>query len=89
MTHVTISIPDKLYAEMKHRPEIKWSEIVRMSISAYLRQTSKRTTSKELFGSLSADARQKIISLNEHKTKKLYDKMVKEEWKESQFSTRV
>ena len=33
MAHITLSIPDDVYTEMKHHPEIKWSEVARKSIS--------------------------------------------------------
>ena len=32
MAHITLSIPDDLYEEMKKHKEIKWSEIARQSL---------------------------------------------------------
>ena len=32
MAHITLSVPDEVYKEMKRHPEIKWSEIARESI---------------------------------------------------------
>lgn len=40
VAHITLSIPDAVYTEMKKHPEIKWSEIARQSIiekSQYLK----------------------------------------------------
>ena len=38
MAHVTLSIPDDIYQDMKRYPEIKWSEIVRRTIVSYLQE---------------------------------------------------
>ena len=33
MTNITLAIPDNLHKRMKHHSEIRWSEVVRKSIS--------------------------------------------------------
>lgn len=33
MTNLTLAIPEDLHERMKHHPEIRWSEVVRKSIS--------------------------------------------------------
>ena len=33
MTNITLAIPDELHARMKRHSEIRWSEVVRKSIS--------------------------------------------------------
>lgn len=32
MTNMTLSVPDKVHKEMKHFPEVKWSEVARKAI---------------------------------------------------------
>lgn len=33
MTNITLSIPEELHGKMKHHSEIRWSEVVRKSIT--------------------------------------------------------
>jgi hypothetical protein len=33
MTNITLAIPEELHERMKHHSEIRWSEVVRKSIS--------------------------------------------------------
>lgn len=32
MSNITLSIPEQIHLEMKHFPEVKWSEVARRSI---------------------------------------------------------
>jgi hypothetical protein len=36
MKHITISIPDDVFIQMKHFPEIRWSEVARKAIVEHL-----------------------------------------------------
>ncbi len=38
MAHITLSIPNNIYDEMKQHPEIKWSELAREKFKEYLKQ---------------------------------------------------
>jgi hypothetical protein len=38
MTNITLSLPEKTYKKMKSYPMLKWSEIVRQSIEAKLKE---------------------------------------------------
>ncbi len=89
MAHITLSIPDSVYEEMKKRPEIKWSEIARASIMGYLKSTKGKTTSAELLGMLNPETRAALKSIPPSRAKALYKRMVKEEWKEHKSLTRA
>ncbi len=65
MAHMTLSIPDEVYKEMKGRPEIKWSEIARASITAHLKTNRKVIHSKELLEMLPKETRESIRSTKE------------------------
>ena len=48
MTNVTISVPEKLKAEMDKFPEVSWSEICRKAISQYISERKNPTPALEL-----------------------------------------
>jgi hypothetical protein len=89
MAHMTLSLPDEVYEEIKEHPEIKWSEIARASIIAYLKRLRGSTSSKEILALLSPEAQESIKDTDEKKAKKLHKKMVDEEWKEHKSLTRA
>lgn len=41
MTNITFSVDDELHKKMKEHPEIKWTEILRQSITNYLRKVEE------------------------------------------------
>ncbi|MBI4162778.1 MAG: hypothetical protein HY513_03775 [Candidatus Aenigmarchaeota archaeon] len=81
MAHITLSIPDEIYREMKNHPEIKWSEVARDSISKKLLSRKKVSRTSEIKSMLKSDALEAISSINEKDAKKIFNKQVKEEWK--------
>jgi len=34
MANLTLAIPEKLHEKMRHHPDVRWSEVVRMAIQA-------------------------------------------------------
>jgi Fe-S cluster biosynthesis and repair protein YggX len=89
MPHITLSLPKKVYEEIKKHPEIKWSEVARMSIILYLAKLKEKSESEEVLSMLSPKARSIIEKIPEKKAKKFYEKMVKEEWKRMKSTTRA
>ena len=75
MTHVTLSIPDSVYEEMKKHPEINWSAVARESIIEKTLSLKKKITTKELFNSLSEETRNSIIKTNEKEAKEFFKKV--------------
>jgi len=66
---------------MKEHTEIKWSEVARKSIAERLMEMSSLSHTSEIRSCLDPKVRESIFKLSESKAKKLYKKMVKEEWK--------
>jgi len=89
MTHLTFSIPDELYEEMKKHPEIKWSEVARKAIAKYLQQVKERSPSKEIFELLDDKTREKLKSITAEEAKRFYTQMVEAEWKRMKSSTQT
>jgi len=81
MAHITLSIPDEVYKEMKRRSEIKWSEIARASITAHLKTGVKSIRSKELLEMLPKETRESIRSTKEKSAIRFTKRVEKEEWK--------
>lgn len=52
MAHMTISIPDEMYEEIKDYTEVKWSEAARRGIIMKLQEVKGITSGKELLHSL-------------------------------------
>ena len=82
----TVRIPRRLAEKMKRHSEINWSEVVRKSIEEYLERLEEaktRVTAAELLEELremGLDEKQ-LEPLEPTKEKKLYEEMVKKEWK--------
>ena len=55
MAHITLSIPDEIYTEMKKHPEIKWSEIARQNIVEKTLLMKRGLHTKEIFKILAKD----------------------------------
>ena len=81
MAHITLSIPDEVYREMKRSSEIKWSEIARASIIAHLKTNRKVIRSKELLEMLPKETRESIRSTKEEVAIRFAKRVEKEEWK--------
>jgi hypothetical protein len=89
MAHVTLSIPDEVYKNMKRHPEIKWSELVRQSIISYLREMEGTSSSKEIYNSLSQNAKDTLWALGSKKAATHYRRMRNKEWKRAQSLTQI
>ena len=92
MAHITLSIPDELYEEMKKHKEIKWSEIARNSISEKLDSMKGVVKGSDLLKSLpdeTKEALKRISKLSKSDWKKYHKKMVEAEWKRTKFLTRT
>lgn len=85
MAHITLSIPDVVYKEMKQHPEIKWSEVARQSIIEKAAFLKKSIHCKDFFKLLSPEAQETIKNLDERKAKELYLQMKKKEWKRAKY----
>lgn len=89
MPHITLSIPEDLYEEMKKHPEVRWSEVARRAIVKYLLQLKSRSSSEEVLSLLSRDARNKLASVSEDEARRFYEKVVEAEWKRMRSLTRT
>jgi hypothetical protein len=89
MAHVTLSIPDDVYKDMKRYPEIKWSEIVRRTIVAYLDEMRDTSSSNEIRGLLSEDTLNRLRATSSSKAAMYYSKSAKEEWKRARSLTQT
>lgn len=81
MPHITLSVPEEIYREMKKHPEIKWSEVAREGIAYKLMRMKKITTTKEMRSRISKGIISSVSGMSEAKAKKMYKEMVNEEWK--------
>ena len=79
-THITLSIPKRLYEEMKKFKEIKWSEIARKSIEAKVRELKERESGMEILKRISPEARAILEKIPEKEWKKAYKEMRRKEW---------
>jgi len=89
MAHITLSVPDEVYEEMKEHPEIKWSEVARQSIIEKTLLLKKTIHSKELFGLLSKEAKENIKGVNEKEWKEFYKKIKEKKWKRTKYLTQA
>lgn len=90
MAHVTLSIPDSVYEDMKRYPEVKWSEIVRQTIVSYLQEMRKDTSSaNEVRHLMSEDTLRRLRKISSLKSSNLYGNSVKEDWKRTKSLTQT
>ena len=64
MANITFHVDEDLHARMRRHPEIKWSEILRRSITDYLSKLKPSTTmtSKELWAKLPEETKISIMN---------------------------
>lgn len=82
MAHITLSIPDELYKEIKKHPNIKWSEAARQGIKQQLSQLGGVISGKDLIKKLDPDTRhalERISNLKENDWKDHYKKLKESE----------
>ena len=79
MAHITLSIPDELYKEIKKHPEIKWSEAAREGIKQQLYEIKGVISGKELLKRLSPETQRAIKDIPHSKWVKSYIQMKESE----------
>jgi len=89
MAHITLSIPDEVYEEMKKHPEIKWSEIARRSIIEKTLLLKKKIQGKELLKLLPNNIRKSIEDANEKESVEFYKKIKEKGWKRTKYLTQA
>ena len=89
MAHVTLSIPDDIYEDMKRYPEIKWSEIVRRTIVSYLEEMKETSSPNEIRRQLNSETLSKLKAISAIKGAKYYRRAVKEERKRTRSLTQT
>ena len=91
MAHITLSIPDELYEEMKKHKEIKWSEIARRGIIEELEKKKGIVKGSDFLKKLPEDTRKQIIENKFSKSdwEKYYKKMKEKEWKRAKSLMRA
>lgn len=89
MAHITLSIPDVVYEEMKNHPEIKWSEVARQSIvekTLFLKESIRSSQFLEL---LSQETREDIKKTSKKEWADFYKKVKEKEWKRKKYLTQT
>jgi len=89
MAHITLSVPDEMYAEMKKHPEIKWSEAAREGIKRRLAIAGGVISGKELLKSLSPETRRALATIPESKWVEGYKKMKESEKRRLKYLTQA
>ncbi len=89
MAHITLSIPDEVYTEMKNHPEIKWSEIARKSIIEKTLFLKGVINSKQLLELLSHETRNDIKNVSKKEWVVFYKNVKQKEWKRKKYLTQA
>ncbi len=89
MAHVTLSVPDEVYEEMKRHPEIKWSEVARKSIIEKTTLLRKTVSTKELFSLLPKQTKEEITTVSENEWKEFYKGTKEKKWKRTKYLTQA
>ncbi|WFO75962.1 hypothetical protein J4526_03710 [Desulfurococcaceae archaeon MEX13E-LK6-19] len=92
--NITVRIPRRLAEKMRRYREINWSEVVRKSIEEYLRrleETRLVESSNELLEDLKELGvdEESLKPLPYNVEKKLYEEMVKKEWRRIDSTTQA
>lgn len=89
MAHITLSIPDDLYQEIKKHPQIKWSEAARQGIKQQLLQVGGVISGKELIKRLSPETQRALREIPDSKWVEGYNKIKESEKKRLKLLTRA
>lgn len=89
MAHITLSIPDKVYKEMKNHPEIKWSEVARQSIIQKTMLLKNSMHIQDLFKLLPLETQKSIELANEKKSVDFYKKVRRKGWERVKYLTQA
>lgn len=92
MAHITLSIPDELYEEMKRHKEIKWSEIARRGIKEEVEKRKGVIKGSELFARLPENTQEsirRISKLSKEDWRKFHKNVKAKEWKRAKSLMQV
>ena len=89
MAHITLSLPDEAYQEIKHHPEIKWSEIARQAIIEKTLLLKKSMHTTEFVKLLSAETRKDLQHVPKEKWVAFTKAVKKAGWKRTKYLTRA
>ncbi len=89
MAHITLSVPDEIYVEMKKHPEIKWSEVARQNIINKVLSLKKTMNAKDLFSLLDEKTQQSIKNTSDEEWKQFSVQMEKKGWKRMRYLTQM
>jgi hypothetical protein len=89
MAHITLSVPDTVYQEMKKHPEIKWSEVARQSIIQKTMLLKNSMHIQDLFKLLPLETQKSIESADEKKSKDFYKKVRRRGWERAKYLTQA
>ncbi len=81
MTNITVSVDDDIHKKMKEHPEIKWTEILRQSITNYLKKEEEIDvlSINDIRKRLDPEIQRKIEELNEQDETSFYEEAKKKE----------
>ena len=87
MVHITLSIPDNVYKEMKKHKEIKWSEAARRGIVQELHKLREEIEGKEWLSLLSEETKKHIHEApkSPEQWRRWLVAMRKKEWKRAHY----
>ena len=89
MAHITLSIPDDVYKEMKRHPEIKWSQVARETIIQKTKQLKGTIHGRDILKMLSPEAQKDVREIPLREWINFYKEMKKKEWKRTQLLTQL
>lgn len=89
MAHITLSIPDAIFREMKRHPEIKWSEVARRNIIEKVDLFRNVTPARDLWKLLPEETRESIEKTDEKAYAEFFSKMKKRTWERTNSLTQA
>ena len=89
MAHITLSVPDEIYTEMKKHPEIKWSEVARQNIITKVLSLKKTMKAKDFLALLDPKTQKWIKTRDEKQAVSFYTKMKEKEWMRTKYLIQV
>ena len=87
MAHITLSVPDLVYQEMKKHPEIKWSEIARQAIVQRTSLLQGSIHAKDFLKLLSPETQHDIKTIPKQEWAKFSEGVRKAGWKRKKYLT--
>lgn len=87
MAHITLSLPQEAYLEIKRHPEIKWSEVARQAIIEKTLLLKKSMHTTEFVKLLSVETRKDIRQVPREKWVAFTTAVKKAGWKRTKYLT--